>query len=206
MLAGIVLVIVVALFRLQPLLWDLGLQQPDWIPNSSPMAALCLCLAACFPRRWAIALPFIVLLGTDLVLNWHYNEVQRHLTPPGREFDFFSFELLGKTLAFAAIAAFGWQLRKQPSGKVLVPAAIGSSLFFYLVTNTASWLTDPNYAASFAAWGQAVTIGRPEIGIPTWMFFRNTAVSDVVFTLLFLACIRVRVKSPEGARQPAAAW
>src|SRR4051794_5236447 len=66
MFVGLVLVVVTALYRLIPLFMGLGVTQPSWLPNFSPMAALCLCVSACFPRRWAIALPFVVLLGTDL--------------------------------------------------------------------------------------------------------------------------------------------
>jgi hypothetical protein len=189
---------------------DMGLDQPAWFPNFSPMAALCLCVAACFPRKWAIVLPFVVLLGTDFLLNWHFSNVQLHATQaqlgqPAREFTFLSIELLAKTLAFVAIAAFGWQLRQQPRAKVLLPAAIGSSIFFYFVTNTAAWLSDPGYTGSFAGWAQALTTGLPQYP-PTWQFYRNTFASDMLFTLLFLASIRVRPGLPEGKRQPVAAW
>jgi hypothetical protein len=180
---------------------DVGVSQPDWLPNFSPMAALCLCAAACLPRRWAIILPFVALIGTDLLLNWHYSR----MSPAGKEYSFISVELLGKTLAFVAIATFGWQLRKQARARVLLPAAIGSSLFFYVVTNTAAWLSDPGYASSFAGWTQALTTGLPQYP-STWTFYRNTFVSDVLFTMLFLACMRVRPPHAEPKTQPAAAW
>jgi hypothetical protein len=200
MIAGVVLVIVVVLYRLLPLLLEVGIQQPDWLPNFSPMAALCLCAAACLPRRWAL-LPFGALLGTDLLLNWHYSKV----AGASREFSFLSAELLGKTIAFAAIAAFGWQLRKQARARVLLPAAMGSSLFFYLVTNTTAWMSDPGYAGSLSGWAQALTTGLPQFP-PTWAFYRNTFISDVMFTVLFLACYRMRPPHTETAQRTVAAW
>ncbi len=205
MLAGIVLVFVVTLLRLLPLFCNMGIVQPEWFPNFSPMAALCLCVSACLPRRWAIALPFVVLLGTDFLLNWHYSSVPHAFGATDvRPFNFFSVELLSKTLAFAAIAYFGWQLRRQARMKVLLPAAAGSSLFFYFVTNTASWLTEPGYVVSFSGWTQALITGLPSYE-PSWHFFRNAFVSDVLFTFLFLACIRMRSPAPEALKHPAAA-
>lgn len=200
MIAGVVLVIVVSLFRLLPVFLGMGADQPAWFPNFSPMAALCFCGAAFLPRRWAIMLPFTALLGTDFILNWHYNQMN-----PGHEYPFLSIELLGKTIAFVCIAAFGWNLRGQTSAKVLLPAAIGSSGFFYLISNTASWLTEPGYAGTIGGWAQALTTGLPQFQ-PTWTFYRNMFVADILFTLLFLASMRVRPGILEGGKQPAAAW
>nr|MBA3650156.1 hypothetical protein [Chthoniobacterales bacterium] len=36
----------------------------------------------------------------------------------------------------------------------------------------------------------ALTVGLPQYGAtPTWMFFRNSLVSDLLFTLVFVACM-----------------
>lgn len=154
------------------------LQQPDWLPNFSPMAALCLCGAAFLPRRLALVVPFVALLGTDLILNAHYG------------FPLFTLEFLGKTVAFAVVAALGWQLRKSARAGVILPAVLGGSFFFYVVTNTASWLTltQPSYAKTAAGWLQALTTGLPGYA-PTWVFYRNTLAGDMLFAVLFLACM-----------------
>jgi hypothetical protein len=52
------------------------------------------------------------------------------------------------------------------------------------VTNTASWLGDLTYLPNAAGWWQAMTVGHPEFP-PTILFFRNTLVSDLVFTGVF---------------------
>jgi hypothetical protein len=185
MIAGFVLFAVAVLYRLLPVLLGVTVHQPAWLPNFSPMAALCLCGAACLPRRFAIAVPFVALLGTDIALNAYYG------------FPLFTVEFLGKSLAFAAVAALGWRLRNNPRAAVLLPAVVGSSLFFYLVTNTASWLYEPGYAKTIAGWLQALTTGLPGFA-PTWMFYRNTLAGDVLFAVLFLACMNWR-------REPAVA-
>ena len=74
--------------------------------------------------------------------------------------------------------------------RVILPAMLGSSLLFYIVTNTASWLTltEPSYAKTAAGWIQALTTGLPGYA-PTWTFLLKSLVSDLLFAALFLACI-----------------
>lgn len=176
MIAGLVLFAVAVVYRLLPVLLHVKLQQPEWLPNFSPLAALCLCGAAFLPRRLAIALPFAALFGTDIILNSYFG------------FPLFTVEFLGKTIAFAAVAGLGWMLRKNARPAIILPAVLGGSFFFYLTTNTASWLSEPGYAKTAAGWVQALTTGLPGYA-PTWTFYRNTLVSDLLFAVLFLACM-----------------
>ena len=61
---------------------------------------------------------------------------------------------------------------------------------FYLITNTFSWLSDPGYTKNFAGLIQSLTVGLSQYSAtPTWMFFRNSLVSDFVFTCLFAVCM-----------------
>jgi len=193
MILGLILFAVAVAYRLLPVLLGVTVQQPEWLPNFSPMAALCLCGAAFLPRRLAITVPLVALFGTDIVLNAHYG------------FPLFTLEFLGKTIAFAAVAAFGWQLRKNARPGVILSAVLGSSLFFYVATNTASWLYEPGYAKSLAGWLQALTTGLP--GYPeTWTFYRNTLAGDMLFAALFLACMHwKRQPSRAAALRPASA-
>lgn len=176
MIAGLVLFAVAVLYRLLPVWMDLRIDQPAWLPNFSPMAALCLCGAAFFPRGLAILIPALALLGTDLFLNAHYG------------FPLFTVEFLAKTIAFAVVVALGFGLRKNARPGVVLSAVIGGSFFFYLATNTASWMYEPAYAKTAAGWLQALTVGLPGYA-PTWMFYRNTLASDVLFAALFLVCM-----------------
>jgi hypothetical protein len=193
MIAGLVLFAAAVVYRLLPVLLHVKQQQPEWLPNFSPMAALCLCGAAFLPRRLAIALPLVTLFGTDIILNSYFG------------FPLFTVEFLGKTIAFAAVAGLGWMLRKNARPSVILPAVLGGSFFFYLTTNTASWLYEPGYAKTAAGWLQALTTGLPGYA-PTWTFYRNTLVSDLLFTAIFLACIHWSRKPARAAvMQPAEA-
>jgi hypothetical protein len=75
---------------------------------------------------------------------------------------------------------------------------------FYLVTNTVSWLTSVEYAKTTMGWWQALTTGLPGYA-PTWMFFRNSLVSDLVFTLLCVGCFALgrRTAGDEKTMAPA---
>jgi hypothetical protein len=118
------------------------------------------------------------LLLSDAVLNSYYG------------FSFFSPMVLGHYLAFALVGLIGLAITSRPSLKVVLPACLAGSVLFYTITNALSWLTDPGYAKSLAGLVQALTLGLPQFGAtPTWMFFRNSVVSDLLFTLLFVACM-----------------
>ena len=73
----------------------------------------------------------------------------------------------------------------------MLPASIAGSVIFYVITNTFSWLTDPGYIKTFGGLFQALTIGLPQFSAtPTWMFFRNSLVSDLIFTAVFVGLMR----------------
>ena len=61
---------------------------------------------------------------------------------------------------------------------------IGSTLF-YLMTNTSTWISTAAYAKTLPGWWQALTTGEPGFP-PTLLFFRNTLLSDLFFTTLFV--------------------
>jgi hypothetical protein len=97
--------------------------------------------------------------------------------------------------------------------KTLLPASIAGSLIFYIVTNSVSWFFDPGYVKNFAGLIQALTIGLPQFSAtPSWMFFRNSIISDLLFTVLFVICMnlgrsmeRSRGRAVPRLRDPVAA-
>jgi hypothetical protein len=106
--------------------------------------------------------------------------------------------MISRYLALAAIVAIGFALRNRASLGTVLPATILGSGIFYIVTNTASWLTWPGYAGSFAGWLQALTTGLPGYP-PTWMFFRSTLLSDLLFSGLFVFCMAA-TRAPDAER------
>jgi hypothetical protein len=163
-------------------------QDFGWLHNFAPLSAIALCGATILPRRWALILPLLALFVSDVLLNLHYGV------------SLFSVEMLARYVALAGIAFLGSSLRKSPKVPVLIGASVTGSAFFYILTNSASWLTEPQYAKTFAGWIQALTTGLP--GYPsTISFYRNTLASDVLFTVLFIVCVQVasRAEAPASA-------
>jgi hypothetical protein len=161
--------------------------------NFAPLAAIALCAAAYFPRKYKFTVPMIALLISDVVLNIHYG------------FSLLSPFVLSHYLGFALVGCLGLLLQNRRSMKTLLPASIAGSLIFYIVTNSVSWLFDPGYVKNFAGLIQTLTVGLPQFSAtPTWMFFRNSLVSDLIFAGLFVVCMnagRSMGRSRERASQ-----
>jgi hypothetical protein len=165
-----------------------------WLSNFAPLAAIALCGAAYFPVKFKFTVPLAALFVSDLVLNYVYRA------------PLIQAEMLGHYVAFFLIGLVGLALQNRASLKTLLPASILGSTIFYLVVNTFSWLSDPGYAKNFAGLIQAQTVGLSQYSAtPTWMFFRNTVLSDLFFTLLFVACMnfgRQTSRARAGAALP----
>jgi hypothetical protein len=170
-----------------------------WLSNFTPLAAIALCSAAYFPKKYKFAVPLVTLFISDAVINLRYDAPLLDL------------QILVRYAALALVGYIGVLLQNRASLKRLLPAAIAGSTIFYAITNAFSWLSDPGYAKNFSGLVQSLTLGLPQYSAtPSWMFFRNSLVSDLLFTLLFVVCMNLgRSRGRSGARaarfRPAAA-
>jgi hypothetical protein len=171
MLAALILIFAVTLYRV---CYAFAGSPGAWA-NFSPLAAILLCSAAYLPRKFILLASVGPLLVADLLLNAHYHEP---LLDTG---------MVSRYFCFGLILLLGYAVRKQQQYKVLFlfGSTIAGSCLFYLVTNTTSWISTADYAKTLAGWWQALTIGEPGFP-PTLLFFRNTLVSDLFFTALFV--------------------
>lgn len=164
---------------------------PGVLPqNFSAAYAIAFCGGLYFGRYMAWWLPLGTLLATDVLLNvFYYHQ------------PVFSGYMLVKTLAFTGIVVLGKLFKPQMSWFKLVGGGILGAILFYLITNTASWIQNPEYAKTIAGWIQALTTGVP--GYPsTWTFFRNTLLSGGLFTGLFVGAMKLTAsaESPQEKR------
>ena len=177
MIPALVLVFLTVIFRIATAIIVQG-GGASWLSNFAPLAAIALCGAIYFPRKYKFTVPFAALLISDVVLDLYYGA------------SLFEPLILCRYVAFALVGVLGLAVSKQVSLKTIVPASLAGSVLFYVITNGFSWLTDPGYVKSFLGFVQALTLGLPQYSAtPTWMFFRNSVVSDLLFTLLFVACM-----------------
>jgi hypothetical protein len=157
-----------------------------WEPafaNFSPLMALAFCGGVYFRDRRLWLVPFVALIVSDAYLDHYYaTQFGYHWNPAG---------MLVRTLCFVAALLLGRVVAQQKNWLNLFSGALGGAVLFYLVTNTQSWGSDLGYAKTAAGWWQAMTVGHPEFP-PTLFFFRNSLVSDLLFTAAFALVMEYR--------------
>lgn len=164
----------------------------SWLSNFAPLAAIALCSAAYFPKKYKFSVPLLTLFISDAIINFRYGA---SLLDP---------QILVRYVALGLVGCIGVLLQNRASLKTLLPASILGSTMFYLITNAFSWLSDPGYAKNFAGLIQSLTVGLPQYSAtPSWMFFRNSLISDLLFTCLFVFCMKAgRSMGRSGEREP----
>lgn len=170
MVLAIVLILLAASWRV------LAVFEPA-LSNFAPLMALAFCGAVYFRDKRLWFVPLLALTLSDFFLNAHYaaayNETWSWTS------------VLVRLGCFALAFPIGRYVASHKSWGSLFAGALAGSVMFYLVTNTEAWMRDPGYVKNLAGWWQALTIGRPEFA-PTIFFFRNTLVSDLLFTGAFV--------------------
>jgi hypothetical protein len=196
MLPGIILTLSAILYRL---LYVLAGSPANWA-NFSPVAAIFLCSGAFLYRRAAYLWPLIALFVSDVIINAHYNV------------PLLDTRMISGYFCFALLLLLGRWLGQRPHAKPfwMLGGAIAGSLLFYIITNTVDWLFDSSvplpvelYPKTFAGWLQALTVGHANFP-PTYLFLRNTMVSDFLFTAVFLLTQSVFRSSGHEATRSAA--
>ncbi len=127
--------------------------------NFAPVAAVAIFGGSVLPRRLAVWVPLAVMAISDAIIGFH--------------------DLILLTwgcYALIALASSTW-LRKPSFGRGLT-LTLSGSLFFFIVTNFGVWLKSGMYPHSLNGLAECYTLALP--------FFRNTILSDLIYTgLLF---------------------
>lgn len=193
-----------------PLLWvplllvvlALGLrwmkaEWPSALPNFSPAMALAFTGTLLMPRKagmWWL-LPLLLMAVDCLAMGSQFFTMGASYPEV-----YAAYVLFG----VAGLAAGQFRGRLGTAG-TLVGVSV-CSVVFYVVTNTLSWWTMPEYAKSLEGLVQALTTGLPGLA-PTWTFFRNSLLSDLGFSVLMLAAYHAesRIRSLPSLRTETAA-
>jgi phosphoglycerol transferase MdoB-like AlkP superfamily enzyme len=140
----------------------------NFIPHAwhfTPLAASLLFFGARGSRR-QMWVPLVLMAAADVILTKYIYSY--HL----------SWEQLIVWAWYAAILWLGTNLREKSGFWRVVGAAVASSISFFLISNFAAWLSMPGlYPRTFNGLMMSYTAGIP--------FFRNTAESDLFFSLAF---------------------
>lgn len=149
-------------------------------PNAVPYVAVFFC-AVVFARACPMLLPAAAAV-------WVLGGPVTSLIQGYPVFDMINLVTL---LALIACAGVGLFFRERKSIFPLVGGTILAATGFYLVTNFYSFVVDPAYPKTWGGMTMAFWTGHPATNLPTWVFFRNSLCTNVLFTLLFVAAVRL---------------
>ena len=179
---------------------------PGLMPQNFSVAyAFAFCAGVYFSKRLSWWLPLVVLLVTDISLNFYY----QHKDPDQSVWDSRNLANLAFNYAAYAVLIFlGRRFKPQSSFTALLGGGILGAILFYFITNTASWFfnpfNNPEYSKNLAGWIVALTKGTG--GYPsTWEFFRNTLLSGGLFTALFAGAAKLTAPAESPADKTAGA-
>ncbi len=178
MLPALFLIPLIALFRVFLAWQPAEAFYTTILPGACPLSAVALCAGMFLPRRLALAVPLAILFLSDVAIDAHYHE------------NFFSAYLLGRYGLLALIGLGGMMLRRHRGLATVLGATLAGSTLFYVASNALTWLGSTVYAQTPAGLWQALTVGTPGFP-PSYVFFRNGLVSDLLYSMVFVACVRL---------------
>ena len=176
MTTAVLLVLLGALSRLLP--------HP---PNFVPLGALAIYAGARLPRRHALWVPLAALALSDLFIDFGTGR---------RPFTLVRVAVYG---SFAAIALAGRLAAGRARPARLATLSVGSSVFFFLVTNFATWAGMGTYPLTWAGLALCYAAGVP--------WFWNTLAADLIGTAVFFGvdALARRARGPVWAAGAAGA-
>ena len=165
-------------------------------PNAVAIMALAIYAGARLPRFWAILVPILAMILSDLVIDWDsgYNAFG-----PDR------FTIYG---TIALVAAAGGLLKRVPSRPVEGLAALGGSVvaasLFFITTNFAVWaapMVSPSGSFQMYPLTREGLVACYEAGLP---FFRNSLKAETLgVTALFALDSLVTIGLADSKRDKA---
>jgi hypothetical protein len=149
-------------------------------PNFTPIGAMALFGGTYIAnKRWAILLPLIALLFSDIVLEI-YNGTGFHATMP------FVYGSL------VVISMLGFLLRKRVQRQTIMVSSLVGSIIFFLLTNFGTWATEGIYEHSLNGLFNCYVMGIP--------FFKGTIMGDLFYNLILFGSFSiVKWKFPKFA-------
>ena len=163
----------------------LGSAFPEALPNFQPLAALWFCGVLLAPGWRGAVMPALVWAASFPLGSGH----------PGGPGLF-----LTTLTAFAVVFGLGGLLARRGAA-VFLAGSLGAALLFHLITCAAAWVVDPLYPKSAEGLWQSVWTGPVGSPLPSWVFLRNLAAANLLFTGALLLA-RLPLRSAESRPLP----
>lgn len=123
--------------------------------NFTAVGATALFAGACFPKKWGMLIPLVIMVVSDLFIGFH--------------------ELVLFTWGSMALSGLiGVQLRGRTKPLPILSGALFASIQFYLITNWAVWQFGTMYSRDLSGLFASYVAGLP--------FFRNMMFGDIVYS------------------------
>lgn len=161
----------------------LGSVLPSTQPNFQPLVALFFCGPLLASGWRGFAIPFGIWAVTYPLAQgpvWDFSIFLTTLIALSVTF------LLGKRLA-------------QHGFPALLGGSIIAAIVFHLITNGIAWMGDPTYQKSLTGLWQSLWTGPPNSPLPSWVFLRNLAAANLLFTAIFAGA---QLRFPRPAISP----
>lgn len=145
----------------------------DHAPNFTPTIALALFGGVYLPRKFALVVPVLFMLISDIFLGFHDT-------------------MLFTWGSVVVISLMGIWARERKNAPVLLASGVASSVFFFVVTNLGAWPT--LYPLTWQGFVECYVAAIP--------FFRNTLVSTIVYGVVLFGIyefVANRVRSTRWA-------
>lgn len=126
-------------------------------PNFAPIGGLALFSGSHFKKNVAMLIPLSAMIISDIFLGFHNTIIYVYAS-------FILTVLIGRII-------------KKDNWKSLIIASLTSSVLFFLITNFGVWLNSSMYTKTIDGLMQSYIMGLP--------FFRNTLLSDFIYTFSF---------------------
>jgi hypothetical protein len=160
----------------------LGSVLPESQPNFQPLAALFFCGALLAPGWRGFVIPFGIWAVTYPIGIGPIWDLPTFFTT---------------LLALIVTYFIGASLTKRSVPTLLLGSA-AAAVVFHLITCTAAWLGEPMYQKTLTGLWQSIWTGPPGSSLPSWIFLRNLAAANVLFTGIF-ATAQLRLPRLHGS-------
>lgn len=158
----------------------LGAQFPEHLPNFQPLAAVFFCGALLASSWKGFAIPAGVWLVSYPLGIGHSGSLSLFLITLGSLGLIF---LMGRHLSTKGVMA-------------MLLGSLVAAATFHLITCGFSWLASPRYPNHLLGLWQSAWAGAPGDLLPSWVFLRNLAAANFLFTAVFMAA---RTRMPAQA-------
>ena len=134
--------------------------------NFTPVGAAIIFAAMYLPKKWALVIPFSILIVSDLLIGFYSWPI-----------------MLCVYGSFLLMALIGFWVRENKNTLTIVSGTLSGSILFFLITNAAVWLFGTMYAHDWSGLMMSYYNAIP--------FFRNTLAGDLFYVMILAGVMEV---------------